>query len=306
MQAKFFKLSTVFLTAVLIVLASFSGTNVQAGPLPQETEEADVHCPPGYTVVGAEVEMPEHEEGEMEVGGPCALVAILAGANEVPGPGDEDGAGAAFVTVDAEKGEICYAILISGIELPATGAHIHVGTAEEAGDVVVPFTAPDENGAAEGCVTPEDPAIVTSILENPAGYYVNIHSSDLPKGAIRGQLSGATALNGGQEIPGPGDEDGWGFAYLSLDEEKNEVCYLLWVADVELPATGAHIHKAARGEAGDVVIPFTAPDETGVASGCATPNEGVTITDLIESPELYYVNIHTSDFKAGAIRGQMQ
>jgi hypothetical protein len=117
------------------------------------------------------------------------FTASLTGEAEIPGPGDPDGQGSAIVTIDQAAGEVCYAIVVSGIALPATGAHIHVGTSDVAGDIVVPLEAPGENGASGGCVTGVDPALIEAILADPDGYYVNVHTEEFPAGAIRGQLT---------------------------------------------------------------------------------------------------------------------
>jgi hypothetical protein len=63
-----------------------------------------------------------------------------------------------------------------------------VGTATVAGPVVVPLTPPDATGSAAGCVNVAR-TLVRAILTNPSGYYVNVHTTDFPNGAIRGQLS---------------------------------------------------------------------------------------------------------------------
>ena len=70
------------------------------------------------------------------------LSASLTGAAEVPGPGDPDGSGTAAVTVNRGRGQICYTLTVEGIE-PSTAAHIHVGTADVAGPVVVPSRPAD-------------------------------------------------------------------------------------------------------------------------------------------------------------------
>jgi hypothetical protein len=117
-----------------------------------------------------------------------ALTAELTGAAEVPGPGDPDGSGSALVTINEAEGEVCFALIVANITLPADAAHIHVGEAGVAGDVVVPLAPPDEEGASAGCVIGVDSALIQAILANPAGYYVNVHTSDFPAGAVRGQL----------------------------------------------------------------------------------------------------------------------
>ena len=124
----------------------------------------------------------------LAVGG-APLVATLSGANEIPGPGDPDATGSARITVNPGQGMICWDITISGITLPASAAHIHVGGADVAGPVVVPLSAPDANGDASGCAT-VDRALALAILRSPESYYVNVHTVPLYQaGAARGQLS---------------------------------------------------------------------------------------------------------------------
>jgi len=114
----------------------------------------------------------------------------LSGANEVPGPGDADASGTAAITIDMPNGQICYNISIQNVALPATMAHIHRGAAGESGPPVVPFDkVPDESGNAVGCVL-VDAALLQEIASNPAGFYVNVHTTEFPDGAARGQVSG--------------------------------------------------------------------------------------------------------------------
>jgi hypothetical protein len=111
----------------------------------------------------------------------------LTGAAEVPGPGDPDGSGTASLTLNPGQGEVCFELSVENIVLPATGAHIHIGTADVAGPVVVPLTPPDSSGTSSGCVSASR-ELILSIIQNPEGYYVNVHNSVYPAGAVRGQL----------------------------------------------------------------------------------------------------------------------
>jgi hypothetical protein len=112
--------------------------------------------------------------------------ANLTGSAEVPGPGDPDGGGTAQVTLNTDKNEVCYDLTVTKLD-DATAAHIHEGAAGKEGPVKVPFDAL-KGGAAKGCKT-ADAAVVKDIMANPANYYVNVHSTAHPKGAVRGQLS---------------------------------------------------------------------------------------------------------------------
>jgi hypothetical protein len=121
--------------------------------------------------------------------GGTKLGATLLGENEVPGPGDLDGSGSALITLNEGQGEVCWAISVTDLTLPATAAHIHAGPAGVAGGVVVTLSPPDESGTSSGCATGVDRALIKDIRKNPAEYYVNVHTTDYPSGAIRGQLS---------------------------------------------------------------------------------------------------------------------
>lgn len=117
----------------------------------------------------------------------------------------------------------------------------------------------------------------------------------------------ATAMT--QEVtstpPYQGDIDGTGTALLTVNHGQREVCWELSVTDVTLPATAAHIHKAAAGIRGSVVVWLSAPDATGHASGCVSGSDGDVLRDILTNPADYYVNVHTTDYPAGAVRGQL-
>jgi hypothetical protein len=111
-------------------------------------------------------------------------------------------------------------------------------------------------------------------------------------------------MTGAEEVPGPGDPDGSGIAVLRLNPGTEQVCFQLFVEDILLPASAAHIHEAPAGVAGPVVVGLAAPDANGEASGCVSaPRE--EILEIIAEPEEYYVNVHNSEFPGGAVRGQL-
>jgi hypothetical protein len=117
------------------------------------------------------------------------LGADLSGAAEIPGPGDPDGTGVALVTLNQGQGEVCFQITVIDITLPATAAHIHRGTIDVAGPVVVGLAPPDASGVSIGCIFGVDAALIKEIRQHPDDFYVNVHTSDFPAGAVRGQLS---------------------------------------------------------------------------------------------------------------------
>lgn len=116
------------------------------------------------------------------------LTAMLTGDQEVP-PGDPDGSGTAIITLNEGQGEVCWDITVSDILLPSIATHIHVAPAGVAGPVVVGLTPPDATGSSIGCTGGVDKGLIKAIRQNPADYYVNVHTSDFRPGAVRGQLS---------------------------------------------------------------------------------------------------------------------
>ena len=102
-----------------------------------------------------------------------------------------------------------------------------------------------------------------------------------------------------------GDPDGTGTALITLNLGNRQVCWELVVAGVTLPATASHIHQAPPGVRGPVVLSLSAPDFAGVAAGCAADIDPDLILDILLNPGSYYVNVHTTDFPPGAIRGQL-
>jgi hypothetical protein len=121
--------------------------------------------------------------------------------------------------------------------------------------------------------------------------------------ALAGGRPFTTDLTGAAEVPS-GDPDGSGTASVTLNQGLGEVCFAIEVADITLPSTGAHIHVGDVSVAGPVVVPLAAPDETGTSSGCVSADAEL-IKQIRQNPENYYVNVHSVDFPAGAVRGQL-
>jgi hypothetical protein len=111
-------------------------------------------------------------------------------------------------------------------------------------------------------------------------------------------------MTGAAEFPGPGDTDGTGTAEITLNDDTNEVCWVITVANITLPAIAAHIHPGAAGTAGNPVVSLTAPDATGGVTGCVDSDDA-TVDAIIANPSAFYVNVHTTDFTGGAVRGQL-
>lgn len=105
-------------------------------------------------------------------------------------------------------------------------------------------------------------------------------------------------LAGSAEVPGPADPDGRGRAKIVLDEAFAQICWKLEDLKKIASVTEAHVHQAPAGSSGPVIVTLAA------APGC-TPADRALIRAVGEQPEQYYVNVHTTEFPDGAIRGQL-
>jgi hypothetical protein len=131
---------------------------------------------------------PAIAQGDNERNGGRKIAATLTGAAEVPGPGDDNGAGLFEARVNPGTERICYTLAASSID-QATAAHIHLGGPGEAGDPVLTLDMPDgDDDDSEDCQD-IDRGLAQAIIQNPENYYVNVHNAEFPNGAIRGQLS---------------------------------------------------------------------------------------------------------------------
>jgi hypothetical protein len=131
---------------------------------------------------------------------------------------------------------------------------------------------------------------------------------------------GNIRLRGGAEVPGPGDPDGSGRAGIRINEDEERVCFTLRWKNLD-PVLFAHIHAGTEDVAGPVVVTlFTAgegglvtlPDRPTDLRACTetfSPPEGMSVEELLQDIEQnrdeYYVNVHSTTFPAGAIRGQL-
>jgi hypothetical protein len=140
---------------------------------------------------------------------PAVFSTILRPSNEVPPitNAESNGTGAAQITLQLTRdgaGAITGATAdfyfqMSGFpsNMIVVGAHIHPGVAGINGPVIVntgltagtPFVASSGTGEFRATGIPVDAATAQGIVNNPAGWYFNIHSPLNAGGFARGQLT---------------------------------------------------------------------------------------------------------------------
>ncbi len=106
-------------------------------------------------------------------------------------------------------------------------------------------------------------------------------------------------LNGASETP-PNESPATGTATLTYN--MNTRIFTIVVNYTGVEATAAHIHKGEIGVAGGVIFGFPDP-VTSPINYTSVALDSTQDADL--NKDLYYVNIHSVEFPAGEIRGQL-
>ncbi len=112
-----------------------------------------------------------------------------------------------------------------------------------------------------------------------------------------------TVMTGAAERPTPNNSPATGDATVYVYDD-NTVCVVLRVSNLTSPVTGAHIHIGGPSEAGPVVMPLN-PPVNGFSYTCSRVSAQLA-QGLRTNPGAYYVNVHTTQFPGGEIRGQLR
>lgn len=102
--------------------------------------------------------------------------------------GDPDAIAYAVLVVNPNTDTVCFVARWFGIDGTVVAAHIHPAPVGVPGPVAVPLFSGTFAGTdmTRGCVSAN--GLADDILANPAGYYMNIHSTVYQPGAVRAQL----------------------------------------------------------------------------------------------------------------------
>ncbi len=115
-------------------------------------------------------------------------------------------------------------------------------------------------------------------------------------------------LSGAFEVP-PNMSPGTGFAIVTIDDIADTVWVDLTYSGLTAPASNAHIHCCAvPGVGAPVAIPFIPGGfVTGSTSGTFTATFSNVSPAILAGLEngLGYINVHTANFPAGEIRGNL-
>ena len=112
--------------------------------------------------------------------------SIYVGANLfVPDDPEDDKGGDFSAEIKPASGQICYALEVYGLT-EVTAAHIHEGRKGKVGPPVVTLQLLGEDG--DDICAEADAELLKRIGRRPSDFYVNVHTTRAPAGAVRGQL----------------------------------------------------------------------------------------------------------------------
>jgi uncharacterized protein (TIGR03437 family) len=293
--------------------------------------------------------------GQLQRAEALVLMSQLSAANEVPPVAGLDAkATGAFVLVAARdnQGRITSAEAIFDVNYSGfaegtniTGMHIHPGAAGVNGGVAIGSGISSGSPVVVGStgagnlhyevdvdMTSQAGALaVAGLFAAPSQFYLNVHTSVNPAGAIRGQMRRTDAMrfpiepSGASEVP-PVNRPGASAAGMvtahTIRNDDGTIAAGVVVYDVNFRFPGAirfnnmHIHSGAAGVSGGVVIgsPLTpsavvdAPTGFGNVFKMFTADASgavAALNGLAANPELYYFNLHSNDNPAGEVRAQL-
>jgi CHRD domain len=207
-----------------------------------------------------------------------------------------------LLVLDPVSKKFTSSITVTG--MTATAAHIHTGVAGTNGAVTFQFTetAPGSGvlvAAADASMT--DAQIATL---KAGGMYFNAHSTVFPGGQVRGQIARNVryaSLAGTQEVPSnPSTATGTGT--LVVDPLTRAASGGIVITG--FTATAAHVHFAATGTNGPVIVSLT--DAGGGVFN--VPAGAVLIADQFAAYKQgnLYFNAHSTTYPGGEIRGQIR
>ncbi|MFO0981636.1 MAG: CHRD domain-containing protein [Planctomycetota bacterium] len=220
--------------------------------------------------------------------------ATLDGDAEVP-PVTTKAGGWAIFTLNADS---TLSYLVNDQGLVGVAAHIHEGQPGVSGPIVFTLAGgPDVYAGTTAALSADQVSALRA-----GGYYVNVHTTAFPDGAVRGQIHARPVLfgahlTGGQVVP-PVSTGALGEATFTVNGD-NTITYDLGTTG--LTGTSAEIRIGAPGASGDVLFTLTGgPTDW---SGTTAPMSADDFTSMQELG--LYVQVSSAAHAGGEIRGQI-
>lgn len=244
-----------------------------------------------------------------------SLDLALSGQKEVPA-NPSSATGILIGTYDAATNFLSINLMFNGLQGTTTAAHFH-GPATEGvnGPVQIPLTG-FPAGVTSGAYA--NTFILTHEQESQllcGMWYINIHTSVYPGGEIRSQLKEGTAsgdvlslevaVTGLKEV-NPTPSPATGILIGTYNIATNVLSFDVMFNGLLGTTTAAHFHGPATSAQNAGVQIALVGFPVGVTSGAYSNSFVLTPqqeTQLLSG--LWYLNIHTTAFPGGEIRGQI-
>ncbi len=240
--------------------------------------------------------------------GKLLFAARFTGSQEVP-PVTTNATGVGTFFLNATMDTLCVNITVNGLSGSITGAHIHTGAAGTNGGVLLDFTGDIQGNSIMATITGAalTPELLEAMLRSML--YFNIHTAANPSGEIRGQIlleedKAYTAFIDAEQETAEVMSDATGLATFNLNKAGTKVTYRVVVEGLTGPALMAHLHMAAPGMDGAVVVNLTPSIVGNVITGSFDPTAFSGLLAAMNEGNVY-INVHTAAFPAGEIRGQL-
>lgn len=238
------------------------------------------------------------------------LTAPLTGLSERPTPITNSATGAGFFSLEGNT--LTFSVNYGSLTGPATAAHIHgpTNTAQNAGVLI--DLAPFNGGAFGTSGTFSGTRILTAAQRDMflnGQTYLNVHTAANPGGEIRGQIAPVLMqvyASGASERPNPVFSNGSALGNLALVLNRLSLCVAY--GGLTTSANNMHIHGPAAINASAGVLVDMVPLHSGAFGVSGRIVGGVTLTpaqrgNVVDGQT--YLNIHSTTFGAGEIRGQI-
>ncbi len=275
---------------------------------------------------------------------------VMSPANEVPPIAGLDGSASASVTAYATRdsnGTVTSGSVLFDVsyrfpgEATITGLHIHPSPAGANGPVVISSgvaTFTDSTGSGNitrwAEVTPTNRAgldALDGLYRNPDQFYINIHTSVNPGGAMRSQLQRTdtivlrAGMSPANEVPPVTGLAASALSKVTLHVNRDSAGQItsgtaVFDVSFDFPSAaefvGLHIHQGAAGINGPVIISSGISGSNSVTTDgrgnilrsvdvAATNTAGVdALRGLLANPDNWYINLLTTVNPGGVIRAQ--
>ena len=237
----------------------------------------------------------------------------LSGSNEVPTV-TTSANGNITATLDGDQ--LTSEVSFEGLSSAYQASHLHTAMAGTAGDVIISLTATVDTDGLGGTYTTADNTFTLTTEQVTAlkarGVYVNIHSENFAAGELRGQLAPEadvvfrTNLSGAQEVP-IAKTSASGALILELNGDSLFVSGSF--SGLSSNYVASHLHTAMAGSAGDVAVALSAEVDVDNTSAVYLASDNRFELTADQKTALMnrgiYANIHSSNFAAGELRGQV-